>query len=94
MLPVVGKSAMSPSACRTSKGSAVPKSTPRRRVERAMSLRNGKPLDQYAEQRSCAAPGCTVNLSRYNPQPTCATHGGWNASKQVRRRPGRAAGVR
>lgn len=60
--------------------------TPRRRIERAMTLRNGKPLDQFAAQRHCAAPGCAARLSRYNPNPTCAAHGGWAEPKQPRRR--------
>ena len=60
--------------------------TPRRRVERAMTLSNGRPLDQFAEQRNCASPGCSARLSRYNPNPTCAAHGGWTEDKQPRRR--------
>lgn len=60
--------------------------TPRRRVERAMTLRNGKPLDQFSASRHCGAPGCTARLSRYNPQATCAAHGGWSEPKQSRRR--------
>lgn len=51
-----------------------------------MALNNGKPLDQFAAQRCCAAPGCTARLSRYNPNPTCAAHGGWNEPRQTRRR--------
>ena len=54
-----------------------------------MALHNGKPLDQIAEQRQCVAPGCTARLSRYNPNPTCAAHGGWSEPKRPRRR-GRA----
>jgi hypothetical protein len=60
--------------------------TPRRRVERAMTLRNGKPLEQFSAQRLCSAPGCCARLSRYNPNPTCSAHGGWAESRQPRRR--------
>jgi hypothetical protein len=60
--------------------------TPRRRVERAMTLNVGRPLDTFAAQRHCTYPGCTVRLSRYNPNPTCATHGGWHEPRVPRRR--------
>lgn len=52
---------------------------PRRRIERAMSLRNGKPVAQHRSQkpRSCAYPECATRLSRYNPNPCCTSHGGW-----------------
>ncbi len=69
----------------TSKGA-----TPRRRVERAMALDGGKPLDQYASDRHCARPQCSARLSRYNPNLTCAAHGGWAESSQPRRRNRRA----
>lgn len=53
--------------------------TPRRRIERAMSLQNGRPISQHVDgtPRSCAHPGCSTRLSRYNPNLTCSTHGGW-----------------
>ena len=51
-----------------------------------MTLSNGKPLDQFPAQRSCIAYGCTALLSRYNPNATCATHGGWTEDKEPRRR--------
>jgi hypothetical protein len=54
-----------------------------------MALRNGKPLDQFAALRQCNVPGCSARLSRYNPNPTCAAHGGWSEQKRPRRR-GRA----
>lgn len=60
--------------------------TPRRRIERAMTLNGGKPLERYAGGRACAYPGCAARLSRYNPNPTCATHGGWSEVEQPRRR--------
>lgn len=52
---------------------------PRRRIERAMSLQNGKPVAQYGEvdPRACAYPGCGTRLSRYNPNACCSSHGGW-----------------
>lgn len=52
---------------------------PRRRIERAMSLQNGKPVTQYGEvaPRSCAYPECSTRLSRYNPNVCCTSHGGW-----------------
>ncbi len=64
--------------------------TPRRRVERVMRLGGGTPLDQFSDGRSCAHPDCTARLSRYNPNPTCAAHGGWARDKTVRRRARRA----
>lgn len=60
--------------------------TPRRRVERAMALGSGKPLDQFAGGRSCAHPECSATLSRYNPNETCSAHGGWRESPTPRRR--------
>ncbi|MDQ3710424.1 MAG: hypothetical protein M3387_14185 [Actinomycetota bacterium] len=60
--------------------------TPRRRVERAMALDGGKPLDQYASNRNCTHPQCSARLSRYNPNPTCAAHGGWAENPEPRRR--------
>lgn len=51
-----------------------------------MALSNGKPLDQFPTARSCKAFGCTARLSRYNPNPTCAAHGGWTEDKEPRRR--------
>lgn len=60
--------------------------TPRRRVERAMSLSQGTPLTQHDGRRSCAYPGCTTQLSRYNPNERCSTHGGWNDAPERRSR--------
>lgn len=44
-----------------------------------MTLQNGKPLTQHRGQdpRSCEFPGCRTQLSRYNPNLCCGTHGGW-----------------
>ena len=59
---------------------------PRRRTERAMSLAGGKPIDRFASGRVCAHPSCGSTLSRYNPNPTCSAHGGWEVTKQRRNR--------
>jgi hypothetical protein len=59
---------------------------PRTRVERAVSLRNGKPVAQQREGRSCAVPGCATKLSRYNPNSACAAHGGWADTSSRRNR--------
>jgi hypothetical protein len=61
---------------------------PRPRVERAMSLQNGRPVARERDGRSCAVPGCATRLSRYNPNKACATHGGWADSSARRRRKG------
>lgn len=63
--------------------------TPRRRIERAMSLSNGRPVAQYgklAEARMCAYPACETQLSRYNPNPCCSQHGGWLDADRRRNR--------
>lgn len=60
-------------------------STPRRRVERAMSLSSGKPMDQVSGSRACAHPQCQTRLSRYNPDVHCAVHGGWADDESGRR---------
>lgn len=63
--------------------------TPRRRVERAMSLSNGKPVAQFGpgvEPRGCSYPGCETRLSRYNPNPCCSRHGGWLDADRRRNR--------
>jgi len=62
------------------------RATPRRRTERAMSVGGGTPLDQYQAERCCSFPSCESRLSRYNPNPTCAAHGGWQEEKPARRR--------
>lgn len=36
-----------------------------------------RPAAAPTAERSCGYPGCAVRLSRYNPNPTCASHGGW-----------------
>lgn len=60
-------------------------STPRRRIERAMSLASGKPVAQIGGLRQCAFPTCATRLSRYNPNPCCATHGGWVDDQERRK---------
>lgn len=56
--------------------------TPRRRVERAIALSSGRPVEQYdgigqSGPRCCTYPGCVTRLSRYNPNASCSAHGGW-----------------
>ena len=51
-----------------------------------MSLAGGKPIDRFGNGRVCAHPTCGITLSRYNPNPTCSSHGGWEAPKQRRAR--------
>lgn len=63
----------------------ISRSTPRRRTERAMSLTNGTPLQQSRTGRTCATPGCTATLSRYNPAAVCSAHGGWTDPASARR---------
>jgi hypothetical protein len=59
-------------------------SAPQRRVERPMKISTGRPMDTYDQTRQCRHPECTALLSRYNPNETCAVHGGW-ADEQKRR---------
>lgn len=61
-------------------------SSPRRRTERYASLSSGEPIPTFDRDRRCAALDCDAVLSRYNPRGTCATHGGWQEEKAVRRR--------
>lgn len=61
-------------------------SSPRRRTERAVSLTSGQPLATFAARRSCSLPGCAAQLSRYNPNDTCAAHGGWREANLTSRR--------
>lgn len=63
--------------------------TPRRRTERAITLRGGVALAQFEEGRRCSHPACDSLLSRYNPNDTCAAHGGWRTEAQRHRRPRR-----
>jgi hypothetical protein len=49
-----------------------------------MKIRTGRPMDQFETTRRCDHPECTAVLSRYNPNPSCAVHGGW-ADEQKRR---------
>ncbi len=63
----------------------ISRSTPRRRTERAMSLMNGSRLQQSGTGRTCATPGCTATLSRYNPAAVCSAHGGWTDPASTRR---------
>ncbi len=60
--------------------------SPSLRMSRAMALSSGAPLEQSAVTRTCGHPDCTTTLSRYNPDETCARHGGWIAEAPPRRR--------
>jgi hypothetical protein len=60
--------------------------SPMLRMSRAVSLSSGPPLTQQGDQRMCEHPDCTTRLSRYNPDATCARHGGWIAEAPPRRR--------
>lgn len=54
-----------------------------------MSLSNGRPMTQYGEDsgnRKCGNPDCQTRLSRYNPNPCCAQHGGWLDADRRRNR--------
>lgn len=53
------------------------RSVPRPHRESSRVLRSGEPLQCFARDRRCAAEGCTVRLSRYNPSDTCSLHEGW-----------------
>lgn len=64
--------------------------SPMLRMSRAVSLSSGAPLQQQGGSRLCSHPDCTTRLSRYNPDPTCARHGGWIAEPTPRRRRKRA----
>lgn len=64
-------------------------SAPRLRMERAVSLTNGKPFPRYAEgadARSCTYADCDTRLSRYNPNQLCSQHGGWVDANHRRNR--------
>ena len=57
-------------------------------------LQNGKrrapgsePLVRsFGKARTCAADGCTTQLSRYNPARCCSLHRGWDSEQVTRRR--------
>jgi hypothetical protein len=59
---------------------------PSLRASRAVSLASGAPLEQTSAGRYCSHPDCATLLSRYNPDATCATHGGWSIEAPPRRR--------
>lgn len=59
---------------------------PRRRNERALTLQGGSAIEQFDQGRQCTHPACGAHLSRYNPNDTCAAHGGWREAPQARRR--------
>jgi hypothetical protein len=59
---------------------------PNLRASRAVALSSGTPLEQSSAGRFCSYPECPTRLSRYNPDSTCAAHGGWAVDPQPRRR--------
>lgn len=60
--------------------------SPSLRMSRAITLSSGSPLDRATEDRHCEHPECSTRLSRYNPDATCARHGGWVAEAKPKRR--------
>jgi hypothetical protein len=64
--------------------------SPMLRMSRAMTLSSGVPLERASTRRTCEHPDCSTTLSRYNPDSTCARHGGWIAEEAPRRRRKRA----
>lgn len=65
--------------------------SPSLRMSRAIALSSGAPLHAATEARRCAHPECPTRLSRYNPDTTCARHGGWVAEAPPKRRRPKAA---
>jgi hypothetical protein len=45
------------------------------------------PVRSFGSRRVCAAPGCQVRLSTYNPARHCYVHNGWD--QELRTRPRR-----
>jgi hypothetical protein len=44
------------------------------------------PVRSFGRRRVCAAPGCTVFLSTYNPASRCYLHDGWDLELKTRAR--------
>jgi hypothetical protein len=44
------------------------------------------PVRSFGSRRVCAAEGCGVRLSIYNPGRHCSVHRGWDLEPPVRRR--------
>jgi hypothetical protein len=40
----------------------------------------------FGNARTCAADGCTTQLSRYNPARCCSLHRGWDRDQATRPR--------
>jgi hypothetical protein len=43
-------------------------------------------LRVFGNARTCAAEGCSTQLSRYNPARCCAIHHGWDQQRVIRSR--------
>ena len=56
------------------------------REARMRKLASGDPMEEFGDDRRCAAEACGALLSRYNPGSTCGVHRGWHGEPQVRRR--------
>lgn len=56
------------------------------RETRMHKLASGDRLEQFGDERRCAADECSAVLSRYNPAPTCSVHRGWLGDPTARRR--------
>jgi hypothetical protein len=44
------------------------------------------PIRSFGRRRICAAAGCRVLLSSYNPAPHCSQHNGWDLEPKSRPR--------
>jgi hypothetical protein len=44
------------------------------------------PIRSFGRRRVCAAPGCEVQLSTYNPARHCFIHDGWDREPRTRAR--------
>jgi hypothetical protein len=44
------------------------------------------PVRSFGRRRVCAAAGCTVFLSTYNPASRCYLHDGWDREPKTRAR--------
>jgi hypothetical protein len=44
------------------------------------------PVRSFGRRRVCAAAGCTVFLSTYNPASRCYLHDGWDRELKTRAR--------
>ncbi|HSK90013.1 MAG TPA: hypothetical protein VK875_01750 [Euzebyales bacterium] len=59
-----------------------PEAQPHLRQSRHNRVVGGDRLQDYGNQRRCAADDCGTLLSRYNPSSTCTVHAGWKDTRQ------------